>query len=184
MGELSGDEGLADRGHPGAVRRIRHDHRSVISAEGQVDVAGVPLALVELGHEGERHALLRRDDLRPGLVDDVVIACAEGVSVPKRDLMLAEVALALRALDDHPGLVHLIANPSEEWFDPGAAEHRVVDVVEVRRSEIAVAGVPCLLVGVLEEDELEFSADEGAHAGRLEPVELPAQNLTGRGDDV
>ena len=44
--------------------------------------------------------------------------------------------------------------------------------------------MPRLLVGVLEEDELELSSDEGAHSGIGESVELATQNLTRRRDDV
>ena len=43
--------------------------------------------------------------------------------------------------------------------------------------------MPCLLIRILEEDELELGSDECAHARRLESIELPAQDLTRGGDD-
>ena len=50
--ELSGDEGTTQRGHPVGGRVVGHDHRPVEASEGQVDMAGVALALVVLRHEG------------------------------------------------------------------------------------------------------------------------------------
>ena len=72
--------------------------------------------------------------------------------------MLAEVALALRVLDRHPGGRHLVADPADQRLDPRRAEQRVVDVVEVGRLEVAIGLLPGLLVGVLEDDELELGA--------------------------
>ena len=66
-----------------------------------MDVARVALALVELRHEGDRHALLGGDLLGAGLVDRVVVGRRQRVVVAEVDLVLAEVALALRVLDAH-----------------------------------------------------------------------------------
>ena len=75
--------------------------------------------------------------------------------------MLAEVALALGVLDRHPRRGHLVADPADQRLDPRRAEQRVVDVVEVGRLEIAVGLLPGVLVGVLEDDELELGAGVG-----------------------
>ena len=136
--ELAGDEGLAERRtcpSPSAITVV-----AVGAAEAAVDVAGVALARVELGHEGQRHALLGGDLLGAVLVDDVVVAGAERLGVAERDLVLAEVALALGRLDVQPGAGHLVADPAQQRLDPRGAQHRVVDVVLVGRGEVAVAG--------------------------------------------
>ena len=75
--------------------------------ERAVDVARVALALVELGHEADRRALLVGDLLRRVLVDHVVVGHREGVAVAEVDLVLAEVALALRVLDADAGGRHV-----------------------------------------------------------------------------
>ena len=58
VSELAGDEGLAECRQAFLVIVIGHHHRTVGAAEGQVDVTGVALALVVLGHEGQRHVFL------------------------------------------------------------------------------------------------------------------------------
>lgn len=146
-----------------------------------MDVAGVALAFVVLGHEGDRDALLGGDLLGAGLVDHVLVAGDQGLVVAEGDLVLAGVALALGGLDGEAGAGHLVADAAQQGLDAAGAEHRVVDVVLVGRGEAAVAGVPGLLVGVLEDDELQLRADLGGVAEGGEPVELPAQYLAGRG---
>ena len=110
----------------------------------------LPSQLVELRHVGDRAALLSRDLLGAVLVDHVVVGDRQGLAVVEVDLVLAEVALALRVLDRHPGGRHLVADPSQQRLDPRTAEHRVVVVVEVGRLEVPVALVPGVLVGVPE----------------------------------
>ena len=75
--------------------------------------------------------------------------------------MLAEVALALRALDVHAGGVRRVADVAEHRLDPRGAEDRVVDVVLVRGDQVAVVLVVRLLVRVLHEDELQLGAGDG-----------------------
>ena len=98
--------------------------------------------------------------------------------------MLAEVALALRVLDRHPGRHHRVADPPDQRLDPGGAEHRVVDVVEIRRVEVRVSLLPRLLVGVAKDDELELGARHRPPAALAEPVELATKDLARGGDDV
>ena len=137
------------------------DDPAVVAAQAHVDVAGVALALVELGHEGERLAVLRGDLLGAVLVDRVLVGGSHHLVVLEGDLVLAEVALALGRLDDQPGAEHAVADVAQQRLDPAGAEQRVVHVVLVRRGEVAVAGGPGLLVGVVEDDELELGAGEG-----------------------
>ena len=100
-----------------------------------MDVAGAALALVELGHEGERLSVVGRDLLGRVAVDDVVVARAHRRVEEEADLVLAVVALALGALDDGAGGIHLVADLAQERLDAVAAEDRVVDVVAVRRRQ-------------------------------------------------
>ena len=80
---------------------------------------------------------------------------------PGSALVLAEVALTLGALRHEAGPGHLVADAAQQRLDPGRAEQRVVDVVEVGRLQVAEPLLPGLLVGVLEDDELELGAGEG-----------------------
>ena len=151
-GELAGEEAIEGLRVGGEhVLAALVDHRAV-------DVTRVALGLVELRHEGDRHLLLGGDLLGPVLVDHVVVGGLQRGAVVEVDLVLAEVALALRVLDRHPGGRHRVADPADQRLDPRRAEHRVVDVVEVGRLEVAVALVPGVLVGVPEDDELELGA--------------------------
>ena len=110
-------------------------------AQREVDVARVALALVELGHEGDRHALLGGDLLGAGLVDRVLVGGRAAPAVGEVDLVLAEVALALGVLHPQARAGHRVADAADQRLDPRGAEHRVVDVVEVGRVEVAVAAV-------------------------------------------
>ena len=149
-----------------------------------MDVARVALGLVELRHEGDRHVLLGGDLLGAVLVDRRGRRRRERLAVAEVDLVLAEVALALGVLDRHPGRAHLVADPADQRLDARRAEQRVVDVVEVGRLEVAVGLLPGLLVGVLEDDELELGAGVGDQPALGKPGELAAQDLARRGDDL
>ena len=135
-------------------------------------MARVALALVELGHEGDRHPLLVGDLLGAVLVDRVLVRGLEHGAVGEVDLVLAEVALALGVLDPQPGAGHAVADPADQRLDARGAEHRVVDVVEVRGGEVAVAERRRLVVGVLEDHELELGRADGGQPALGEPVEL------------
>ena len=186
VGQLSRDEGPADVAHAELVVGVVGHHQAAVRpAERQVDVAGVALALVELRHEGQRAC-------RPGRRSPWRRSC--------RSTWLSQVASAsvyLKAISCWPrlhspladstrqaGAGHVVADAAQQRLDPGGTEHRVVDVVEVRRREVAVAGLPGLLVGVAEDDELELGADEGPHAGVGEAGQLAAQDLARRRDHV
>ncbi len=170
------------RSSSGLVVRAEQ-RRAVLLAQREVDVARVALALVVLRHVGDRHALLGGDLLGAVLVDDVLVGGAQRGAVAEVDLVLAEVALALGVLDLHLRVGHRVADAADERLDAGGPEHRVVDVVAVGRGEVAVAGVPRLLVGVAEDHELELGAGERLPAARGEALELGAQDLARRGDD-
>ena len=101
--------------------------------------------------------------------------------------MLAEVALALGHSTVSPAAYIVVADVAQQRLDPAGAEDRVVDVVLVGRRQAAVAAVAGLLVGVVEDDELQLGAGEGdaARARRrrvdLGPQDLPrATGATGR----
>src|SRR5271169_2062766 len=145
-----------------------------------MDMARVSLALVVLGHKRNRHPLERSDLLGPVLVDRVLVGRPEGVRVAVIDLVLAEVALALRVLAEHPRGFHAVADAPDQRLHARGAEERVVDVVKVRGLELAVALVPGLLVGVAEDDELELGSGVCYPASLREARELALQNLTGR----
>ena len=144
----------------------------------------LPSRLVELRHERDRHVLLGGDLLGAVLVDHVPVGGRERLAVAEVDLVLAEVALALGVLDHEVGGAHLVADPADQGLDPRRAEQRVVDVVEVRRLEVAVRLLPGLLVGVLEDDELELGARVGDPAALGEPGELAAEDLARGGDHL
>lgn len=144
-----------------------------------MEVAGVALALVELGHERQRLAVQRGDLFRTGLVDGVVVRGTQHLVVLEGDLVLTEVALALRGLDAQAGPVHVVADVAQQRFDPGAAEDRVVDVVAVGRVQVAVAAVPGLLVAVVEQQEFEFGAGHRLKAEPLRPGRHDGQHLAG-----
>jgi hypothetical protein len=144
-----------------------------------VDVAGVSLALVGLGHERDGHSFLRGDFLRAVLVNAVVVGARECLRVLERDLVLTEIAFALGAFRSEAGASHVVADPAQQWLDPGRTQQRVVDVVEVGRIECAVAAAPGVLVAVAVDDELEFGAGERGKAVFGQPSQLAAQDLAG-----
>ena len=94
MCDLAGNKRFTEFAHS-FVAVTGHDVTIVKATEGEVDVAGVAFAFVELRHEGERLALLRCDIFRAHFVDDVVIAGAESIAILKGNFVLSEIALAL-----------------------------------------------------------------------------------------
>ncbi len=97
--------------------------------------------------------------------------------------MLSGIALALGGLDGESRARHLVADAAQQGLDAAGAEDGVVDVVLVDRGQVAVAAVPGLLVGVLEDDEFELGAGMGRVAVLGEALQLAAQDLAGGGDD-
>src|SRR4051794_41959614 len=95
----------------------------------------------------------------------MVVTGAHDVVVPEGDLVLSRVALALGALDHHPGGVHLVADVTQQRLDPGAAEDGVVHVVAVGPGQALVAAVPRAGDRGPAEGELPPRAGEGG-AGR------------------
>ncbi len=182
VGELTRDEGPAGRREP-VLAVTGQDHVPVRAPEAAVDVAGVALALVELGHERERVPVLGRDLLGAVLVHDVVVAGDRCLVVAEGDLVLSEVALPLRRLDGHPAAGHAVPDPAQQRLDAGGPHQRVVDVVEVDRPQLPVAGLPRLLVRVVEDHELQLGADERPEPGLCQPSGLPGQDLSRRRDD-
>ena len=144
----------------------------------QVDVAGVALLVVRLGHERDAHAVGGGDLLRAGLVDRVVIAGGDRAGVAERDLVLAQVALALRRLDVHAGARHAQPDLAQQRLDPRGAEDGVVDVVLVRGGEVAPAAGLGLLVGVVVDDELQLGAG-AARSSRARPAASPGPGGSG-----
>ena len=110
-------------------------------------------------------------------------ALRRALVVAEVDLVLAEVALALRVLDLHPRPGHLVADPPDQRLDPRGPQQRVVDVVEVGRLEVVEALLPGLLVGVAEDDELELGSGHCGEAALRQPRQLAAQDLPRRGGD-
>ena len=176
-GELAGQEPLE------RLVVVREQRRVVVAAQREVDVARVALALVELGHVRDRHALLGGDLLGAVLVDRVLVGDLEHGAVREVDLVLAEVALALGVLHAHAGAEHPVADAAHQRLDARRAEDRVVDVVEVGGVEVAIAGAGGVLVGVAEDHELELGRAHRGQPALGEPVELAAQDLARRGDD-
>ena len=144
-------------------------------------MAGIALAGVRLGHERQAHAVLGGDLLGPGLVDRVVVAGGHRLGVPERDLVLAEVALALGRFHVQPGPGHAVADPAQQRLDPRRAQDRVVDVVGVGRDQVPVLLGRRLLVGVPVDDELQLGPGQRDQAALGQPVGLRPQDLPRRG---
>ena len=89
----AGDKALEHGGR--AVALVEHD-APVVTAQAHVDVAGVAIAMVELRHEAQRLAVVGSDLLGTVLVDRVLVPGADDLVELEGDIVLAEVALALR----------------------------------------------------------------------------------------
>ena len=92
--DLAGDVLVVERRVP--TLTSAGEQRLVTLPEGAVDVARVALELVDLRHEGDRRAVLVRDLLGSQLVEGVVVGHPQRLLIAEVDLVLAEVALALR----------------------------------------------------------------------------------------
>src|SRR5919107_1521482 len=145
------------------------DGCAVLRAQAQVYVAGVALAFVELRHKGDGAALLGGDLLGAVLVDGVPVRGGQSVVEPEVDLVLPEVALALRIFNRETSPRHRVADAPEQRLDARRSKQRVVDVVVVGGLQISVPFTPRFLVGVHEDDELEFGPYEGFEATFGEP---------------
>src|SRR5918993_3834847 len=150
-GELARQEVLE---HRGEAVTVDEDGGAVLAAQAQVDVAGVALALVELGHEGDGAAFLGGDLLGAVLVDSMPVRGRQSTIEPEVDLVLPEVALALGVLHRESRRRHRIADASQQRLDACRPQKRVVDVVIVGRFEISISLAPGLLVRVHEDYEL------------------------------
>ena len=165
-----------------AVTAVAGHHQlvAVLAAEAEVDVAGVALALVVLGHEGQAVAVLGGDLLGPVLVDGVPVGGGQGLVVAEGDLVLTMYA--------RPWPTRPTGRP-RPWrcgCAAAAARSRPCPAASSRRcSRWPGAGRgrpwPGLLVAVAEHDELELGAGVGDPAPLGQPLQLPLQHPTGRG---
>src|SRR5215218_7871189 len=135
-GQESVEEGVVGGEDVLAGRRV---------GQREMQVARAALALVVLGHERDRLAMLGGDLLRPILEDDVAVTGRQRIAVVEVDLVLAEVALALGVLHAHARAVHGVADRAQQRLDTRRPEDRVVHVVAVGRRETDIALVPRLL---------------------------------------
>src|SRR3712207_8836409 len=71
-----------------------------------------------------RSTLFPYTTLFRSLVDHVAVAGAAGVVVEESDLVLAEVALALRRLHDQAGAGHVVVDPAQQRLEIGRAHDR------------------------------------------------------------
>src|SRR5215211_44846 len=177
-GELPRDKALEGRGE--AVAFSKH-WSTVLAAQAQVDVAGVPLELIELGHKGYRAALLGGDLLGAVLVDRVPVRGRERAVELEVDLVLPVVALALGVLNREPRPRHRVPYAPQERLDARRAQKRVVHVVVIGGLEVPVALAPGLLVSIHEDEELELRAYPGLEVALGEALELAPEDLARRG---
>ena len=105
-----------------------------------------------------------RDLLRAVLEDHVVVGHRDRVRVEEVDLLLAGPGLALRALHLDAGRLHPVPHLADERLVVGRGEDVVVEDVRDRGGEVAVVLRVRLLVGLLEEVELELRADHRREA--------------------
>src|SRR5437762_1527018 len=98
--------------------------------------------------------MTRSAHVRLSVPQRIVVGAGERLVIAERDLVLAEVALPLRALRAQPRAGHLLADAAQQRFHPRGARQRVVHVVLVGRRQLAVPAGPGVLVGVAVDDEL------------------------------
>jgi hypothetical protein len=145
-----------------------------------VDVAGVALALVELGHKGDGVSFLSRYLLRAVLVDRVSVCGREGAVELEVDLVLPEVALALGVLHREPGRSHGVPDAPQQRLDARRPEQRVVHIVVVGGLEVPIPLAPRFFIRVHEDEELQLRPDEGFEAALGEALELALEDLARR----
>ena len=178
--DLAGDVLVVERRVPALARA--GEQRLVTLPEGAVDVARVALELVDLRHEGDRHAVLVRDFLGSQLVEGVVVGHPQRLLIAEVDLVLAEVALALRVFQLQTRRLHRQADRTNHVLDHRRAEDRVVDVVRVGRLEVAVSLVARRIVRLAEQDELELRSNLCVPAAFGKALKLRTQDLARRLD--
>ena len=110
----------------------------------------------ELGHEGDRLAVQEGDLLGAVLVDHVAVGHLQRLGVDQVDLLLARPPFALGDLDRDAGGVHAVADRPDQALFLGGLEDVVVLDVPAGVLEVAVALLPCLVVGFVEEVELQL----------------------------
>jgi hypothetical protein len=93
------------------------------------------------------------------LVDDVVVRHGHGVREAEVDLLLAGPGFALGRLHPDAGALHAVANLADERLVVGRREDVIVEDVGDGRRQVAVVLGVRLLVGLLQEIELELGPD-------------------------
>ena len=137
-------------------------------------------AVVGLGHERHRAAVLLGDLLRPVLVHDVMVARRHRVGVAKRDLVLTRPGLGLGRLDRDAGRLHALAELADERLVEAGSEQVRVGHVPGGGAQLRVPVRMCLCVALAQEEELELRADLGLEAGRSGPFDLLRQDPSRR----
>ena len=133
-----------------------------------------------LRHEGHRHLVEGRDLLDPVFVDHMPVGHLQRFGKAQVDLLLPEPPLALAVLHRHRGPFHAVADLTVEPLRFGALQDVVVLDVATVRLEVAVVARRGLLVGVLEQIELELGPGLGVESQLAGAVDLTAQHLARR----
>ncbi len=133
-----------------------------------------------LGHERGGAALLRCDLLDAVLEHEVPVRGHEGFVVGDVDLVLSTSCLALRELHRDLGVAHLVADTSQHVLLTGGLEQLVVLNGRGVGSQILPTFGGRLLIGVVEEEELELGGAAHAQTALGGPLELASQDLPGR----
>ena len=182
VAEQPAQEGTEDRGgrHRRPCQRLvagKHGRAGVIG-QTHVDVeATARQVFVELRHEGQRAAGLRRDLLGRQLVDHVPVGHLECPCVAQVDFVLPGPPLALAEFDRDGRSVHVAANRPDHGLCIAAGQDVIVLDIVLERFEVA----PTLLLGgsiiVAEQEELELAPDLRMEAVLGETGELALQDL-------
>ena len=175
-GQYAGDEAAEHRRHSVRAGLVGEDRRPVLATQRDVDMAAVAFAFIEFRHERQALAVLIGDLLGTVLVDGVVVAGGAGMVVPERDLLLAQVALALDAFAVQSGTLHAQTDVAQQRLHPGGRHHGVVDVVVAGRCQVAVSRGPGLAECVVEHHEFELGPDVGHQLPLGQPVDLAVQD--------